>query len=228
MASEPTVAALIHEEYAVPENFAMVAPGIYRSSFPHSENFSFLKTKHFKSILVLVPETYPDENRKFVQDNSINFFQIGMSGNKEPFVNVSETAMTMALKLILNPENHPILIHCNRGKHRTGCLVGCLRKLQGWSMTMIFDEYRQFAHPKVRPLDQQFIELYDEREVLLLGRVYDWLPIGWTRSNKHIKAEYNTKFDGRRLKSYRHNVKESKSVQQDPVVLQHQVKSISN
>lgn len=48
---------------------------------------------------------------------------------------------------------------------------------------MIFDEYRRFAAPKVRPLDQQFIELYDEREVVLLGRIYKWLPIRWDRSS---------------------------------------------
>ena len=56
--------------------------------------------------------------------------------------------------------NHPILIHCNKGKHRTGCLVGCLRKVQKWSLIGIFEEYRRFAGTKVRVLDQQFIELF--------------------------------------------------------------------
>lgn len=37
--------------YAVPENFSMVVPGIYRSSFPHAENFGYLKKKNFKSVL---------------------------------------------------------------------------------------------------------------------------------------------------------------------------------
>ncbi|KAK9459383.1 tyrosine phosphatase family-domain-containing protein [Lipomyces oligophaga] len=171
------------KDLAVPENFSMVVPGIYRSSFPRAENFEYLKSKHFKSILVLVPDPYPEENMKFMKENNIQFFQVGMSGNKEPFVNVSDDTITKALKIAINPANHPLLIHCNRGKHRTGCLVGCIRKLQDWSLTMIFDEYRRFAHPKVRPLDQQFIELYDEREVVLLGRVYKWLPIKWYSAN---------------------------------------------
>lgn len=34
-------------------------------------------------------------------------------------------------------------------QHRIGCLVGCLRKIQRWSMTSIFDEYRKFADTKV-------------------------------------------------------------------------------
>jgi hypothetical protein len=43
----------------------------------------------------------------------------------------------------------PLLVHCTKGTHRTGCVVGCLRKLEGWSLTPIFDEYRRFAGTKV-------------------------------------------------------------------------------
>lgn len=53
-----------------------------------------------------------------------------------------------------------------QGKHRTGCLVGTLRKVQRWSLTSTIDEYRRFAGLKVRALDQQFIELFDTRKVM--------------------------------------------------------------
>ncbi|KAK9478919.1 tyrosine phosphatase family-domain-containing protein [Lipomyces japonicus] len=164
------------EGYIVPENFALVRNNIYRSSFPRKENFEFLKTKNLRSILVLVSDPYPEEHRKFLRENNIQFFQVGMPANKEPFVNVNDATVTTALKIILNPANQPVMVHCNRGKHRTGCVMGCLRKLMDWSLTMIFDEYRRFAFPKVRPLDQQFIELYDEREILLMSRIYGWIP----------------------------------------------------
>ena len=63
---------------------------------------------------------------------------------------------------LITPEaNHPLLIHCNKGKHRTGCLVGCFRRLCGWSLTAIFEEYRIFSAPKQRFVDQQFIELFE-------------------------------------------------------------------
>ena len=87
--------------------------------------------------------------------------------------------LTRALEIVLNPDNHPILIHCNRGKHRTGCLVGCIRKLQNWSLSMIFDEYRRFAFPKVRALDQQFIELYDDTEIIKMASDRNWLSVEW-------------------------------------------------
>jgi tyrosine-protein phosphatase SIW14 len=51
-----------------------------------------------------------------MKENNIQFFQVGMSGNKEPFVNVSDDTISTALKIAINPANHPLLIHCNRGK----------------------------------------------------------------------------------------------------------------
>lgn len=48
-------------------------------------------------------------------------------------------------------------------QHRVGSLVGCLRKLQKWSMTSVFDEYRRFAGKAARIADQQFIELFDAK-----------------------------------------------------------------
>lgn len=162
-----------------PENFAPVINRIYRSSFPQPQNFTFLKKLKLKSILCLIPEDYPELNQTFLRDQGIKLFQLGMSGNKEPFVKISSELITEAVKIVINPENQPILIHCNRGKHRTGCLVGVLRRLQKWSMAIIFDEYRKFAAPKERPMDQQFIELYDERDIVNYAIENDFLPLRW-------------------------------------------------
>lgn len=162
-----------------PENFAPIINKIYRSSFPQPSNFAFLKGLKLKSVLCLIPEEYPELQLEFLKHENIKLFQLGMSGNKEPFVKISSDLITDAMKIVLNPENHPILIHCNRGKHRTGCLVGVLRRLQKWSLTIIFDEYRKFAAPKERPMDQQFIELYDETEIIKYAEENKFLPISW-------------------------------------------------
>jgi tyrosine-protein phosphatase SIW14 len=74
----------------IPENFSMVAPGIYRSSFPKRKNFTFLKKLQLKSVLTLILEDYPSINNTFLQENSIQLFQFGVAGNKEPFVDIPE------------------------------------------------------------------------------------------------------------------------------------------
>lgn len=153
------------EELIPPDNFAMVNSWVYRSSFPKKKHFPFLKTLGLRSVLTLILEDYPEQNIQFLDENGIRFFQYGIPGNKEPFVQIPGQTITAALATILDRRNHPMLIHCNKGKHRTGCLIGCLRKLQQWSLTTIFDEYRRFSYPKSRSMDQEFIELYSEQAV---------------------------------------------------------------
>jgi protein tyrosine/serine phosphatase len=41
-------------------------------------------------------------------------------------------------------------VHCDKGNHRTGCVIGCLRKLQGWALTSIFDELTNYQLNKER------------------------------------------------------------------------------
>ncbi|PIA15357.1 protein-tyrosine phosphatase [Coemansia reversa NRRL 1564] len=156
--------SIIHiqeEELNPPENFAMVSPYIYRSGMPKKRNFQYLKKLKLKSVLTLILEEYPEQTLEFLKENDIKLYQFGVAGNKEPFADIPEDIMTQALLVLMNRKNHPILVHCNKGKHRTGCLVGCLRKLQEWTNTSIFDEYRRYANPKARSMDQQFIELFD-------------------------------------------------------------------
>ncbi|WAR52418.1 hypothetical protein PtB15_1B860 [Puccinia triticina] len=148
-----------------PPNFAIVAPGIFRSSFPKPEHFQFLAQLKLRTILTLVQEPYPLELVKHYESVGIKLIQYAIPGNKEPFVHIPEDKIRLALRQVLDVRNHPMLIHCNKGKHRTGCLVGCLRKLQHWSSTAIFDEYRRYAFPKSRNMDQQFIELFDHSPV---------------------------------------------------------------
>ncbi|KAF3443398.1 hypothetical protein FNV43_RR13080 [Rhamnella rubrinervis] len=147
--------------FTPPLNFAMVDNGVFRSGFPDSANFSFLQTLGLRSIICMCPEPYPEANTEFLKSNGIRLFQFGIEGYKEPFVNIPEDTIREALKVVLDVRNHPILIHCKRGKHRTGCVVGCLRKLQRWCLSSVFDEYQRFAAAKARVADQRFMELFD-------------------------------------------------------------------
>ncbi|KAG2225497.1 hypothetical protein INT45_010324 [Circinella minor] len=147
-----------------PLNFAMVAPGVYRSGHPNRQNFSFLRKLGLRTIMYFAMEDYPPEMQHFIQHEGLEVFHYKMEGNKEPFIELNPEDITDALTKLLDEKNHPVLIHCLKGKHRIGCLVGCLRKIQRWSMTSIFDEYRKFADTKVLA-DQEFIETFDHEQV---------------------------------------------------------------
>lgn len=166
------------EMYVPPLNFAMVDNGIFRSGFPESVNFGFLQSLGLRSIICLCLEPYPEANTLFLNANGIQLFQFGIDGGKEPFVNIPEDTIREALKAAIDVKNHPVLIHCKRGKHRTGCVVGCLRKLQRWCLSSIFDEYQRFAAAKARISDQRFMELFDISSL-------KHLPMSFACSKRH-------------------------------------------
>ncbi|BAT83530.1 hypothetical protein LR48_Vigan03g040100 [Vigna angularis] len=144
-----------------PPNFAMVEDCIFRSSFPTSSNFPFLQTLNLRSIIYLCPEPYPEENLEFLRSQNIRLFQFAIEGKTDISTPILKDSIMDALKVLIDVRNHPVLIHCKRGKHRTGCLVGCLRKLQNWCLSSVFEEYQRFAGAKSRTMDLTFIEMFD-------------------------------------------------------------------
>ena len=54
-------------------------------------------------------------------------------------------------------------------QHRTGCVVGCYRKLHGWGIFDILKEYRSYAGNKFRPLDEKFIEGFDHQTAMAMA-----------------------------------------------------------
>jgi len=159
------------EELFPPENFAMVEAGIYRSSFPRSKNIPFLRRLRLRSVIALVPEEVSETMTKFYNSQGIRLIKHGTDGNKWPFKEIDEQELSSALRDVLDPANQPALIHCNKGKHRTGSLVGVVRKVRGWSLSSIFAEYLTFALPKARLEDQRFIESFDDNKFILDLRI---------------------------------------------------------
>jgi hypothetical protein len=122
----------------------------------------------------------------------VKLCQHGFDGNKWPFKQIGMVlvmnylvvrnhhgGMTTeredimkTLLTIIDPSNRPLLVHCNKGKHRTGSIIGCLRKLRGWSLSSIFAEYLQFALPKARLEDQMCIEEFQVDEFWIYAEAH--------------------------------------------------------
>mmetsp|Transcript_18974 Transcript_18974/g.32868 ORF Transcript_18974/g.32868 Transcript_18974/m.32868 type:complete len:173 (+) Transcript_18974:93-611(+) len=158
-----------------PINFGMVEENLYRSGMPNELNFPFLERLNLKKVIYLAPEDLTQQFLNFVDDQEIELLPLAWESNKSPWKPVSEEVVLTALDYILDPSNYPLHIMCNLGRHRTGTIVGCLRKLQRWNLTAVFEEYRRYAGPKVRLLTEQFIELFDIDLVRLPPNPPDWL-----------------------------------------------------
>jgi tyrosine-protein phosphatase OCA1 len=163
-------------QYFIPPiNFGLVENKLYRSGQPNELNFPFLEKLGLKSIVFLAPEEPNNRFLNFIDDQGIELHHLGHSLNSNQFDPISEEVVLEALELMTDQSNYPLMVMCNQGRHRTGTVVGCLRKLQRWNLTSIFEEYRRMAGPKVRLLSEQFIELFDIDLVTQPSNKPDWL-----------------------------------------------------
>jgi tyrosine-protein phosphatase SIW14 len=159
-----------------PPNYGAVVPGsIYRSSYPDPTNHEFLRDLKIKSILTLVPEPIAPAYQSFMDEAGIQHFQVHISANKGA-VMVDSCAMSRALRLLMDRTNHPILVHCNKGKHRTGCTIACFRRITGLGMEAVRDEYHTYAGKKARLFDEVFFENFDLNLVMWMAREQGWVP----------------------------------------------------
>lgn len=127
----------------------------------------FLDALGVKSLLCFV-ETDPSEGySSFVQHNNVTRYRIDITPNKDGKVGTSVDSVCEALLIVLDASNYPLLIHCNQGRHRTGCVIACMRKVQGWPIEAIIAEYEAYANPKVRDGDIEFIRNVFQPEALL-------------------------------------------------------------
>ncbi|KAI9090972.1 protein-tyrosine phosphatase [Phlyctochytrium arcticum] len=149
------------QHYILPLNFGMVEEDLYRSGQPNELNFPLLEKLGLKTVVFLAPEEPNQRFCNFIEDQEIQLHHLGINVSANAWDPISEDVVLEALELILDPKNYPLIVMCNLGRHRTGTVIGCLRKLQRWNLTSIFEEYRRFAGPKVRVLNEQFIELFD-------------------------------------------------------------------
>lgn len=150
-----------------PRNFGEVIPGIYRSGYPEYEDHDFLKDLGLQTIVTLVDKDYPEGYQEFMRSNGINHVVIKMEGTKK--VEIPISVMKNILDVCMDRQNHPLLLHCNQGRHRTGCTVAAIRKVMGWSVPSIVNEYTSYAHPKVRDVDVSYIHKFDVADLGITG-----------------------------------------------------------
>lgn len=142
-----------------PLNFGLVVPGVYRSSYPKPQDYEFLEGLKLKTVITLVKKDKVDHDLdSFIAANGIRQIIFNMKGTKKEAIPIS--TMRHILQLALNRENHPLLVHCNHGKHRTGCVVAAIRKLSGWQLRHIVNEYKTYAEPKIRECDVDYISSF--------------------------------------------------------------------
>ncbi|KNC76816.1 tyrosine-protein phosphatase, partial [Sphaeroforma arctica JP610] len=132
----------------------------------------------------------------FVDDHDIELLHLGKSSHhRHAWTPIEEETVVDTMRLALDPKlNYPLMIMCNLGRHRTGTFIGCLRKLQRWNLTSIFEEYRRYAGSKVRLMNEQFIEFFDTDLISIPVEHPNWLCGCRAHAQPDIQADKAQRF----------------------------------
>ncbi|CCD25582.1 putative tyrosine protein phosphatase OCA1 NDAI_0F02640 [Naumovozyma dairenensis CBS 421] len=158
------------ERIVPPLNFCPVERFLYRSGQPSPVNFPFLLNLNLKTIIWLANEEPQDTLLEFCDAHEIElqFAAINPDGGEDdnPWDGLTEHSIINALQTIVNQDNYPLLVCCGMGRHRTGTVIGCLRRIMGWNLASVSEEYRRFTGSRGgRILVELLIEAFDTKLV---------------------------------------------------------------
>lgn len=176
---------------SVPDAYGVVESGVFRSKVLDVHNLPFLLHLQLKTILYLSNQSPPKAVTDFLDTNKIKLIHLGVGvwKSETSWKPISEDLIKDALEIVLDVTNHPILVMCSGDIHTTGTVVGCLRRLQQWSLTPILEEYRRYAKSKAQYANEQFMELFDEDLVTLPEHLPEWF-IDQRRMMEEEEAEF--------------------------------------
>ena len=88
----------------------------------------------------------------------------------------SPSAIDQFLKLVNDPANQPVYVHCMGGRHRTGALTAAYRMTQeGWTADQAFSEMKtyhfgaDFLHPALKTFVYAYFSQLDKTPNVLVA-----------------------------------------------------------
>jgi hypothetical protein len=107
-------------------NLYRIEDGLYRAAQPTAGGFADLSALGVQSVLDVAGG--PGDGA-FVPKDEIRLFHVPMSA-----WGLHDDLVLQALRIMADPGNRPLLIHCQHGADRTGAMVALYRVVvQGWS-----------------------------------------------------------------------------------------------
>jgi len=122
------------------KNFGCLNEAFYRGAQPKDQDYADLAALGVKTVIDLQRDNKTDE-QSLVEAQGMKFFRIGMSDRDRPSAEQAE----LFLKIVNDPANQPIYVHCAGGRHRTGAMTAIYRITHdGWSADQAFQEMKNY------------------------------------------------------------------------------------
>lgn len=135
------------------DNFGEVNSTYYRGAQPKGPDYAELAAVGIKTLVNLTDEDADAREPALARSAGLSYFQIPMSTRKAP----TPAQITEFLKIVNDPANQPVYVHCVGGRHRTGVMTALYRLTHdAWTPGRAFDEMKHykfgadFLHPEFK------------------------------------------------------------------------------
>jgi protein tyrosine/serine phosphatase len=122
------------------KNFGRVNENYYRGSQPGEAGFAELKRLGVKTVIDLRKDKL-DESEGLARARGLGYYNIPLT-TKRPATDEQTAAF---LKLVNDPANWPVYVHCKGGRHRTGEMTAIYRITKdGWTAEEAYREMKRY------------------------------------------------------------------------------------
>ena len=122
------------------QNFGKVSDNYYRGSQPSAQQFEDLKRLGVKTIIDLRKDKV-SEASEWARAAGLQYINIPLTTKKA----ATEDQTAEFLKLVNDPANQPVYVHCKGGRHRTGQMTAIFRITNdGWTSHQAYQEMKKY------------------------------------------------------------------------------------
>lgn len=146
----------------IAENFGKVNDNYYRGSQPDANQFHELKRLGVKTVIDLRKDSL-GEASDWASAAGLQYANIPLTTRRA----ATEDQTSYFLRLVNDPGNWPVYVHCKGGRHRTGEMTAIYRiSRDGWTAEQAYKEMKQydfedtFFYPRVL---KKYVFSYYER-----------------------------------------------------------------
>lgn len=122
------------------KNFGKVNDNYYRGSQPRASQYKDLQRMGVRTIIDLRKD-WLDEAPDSARAAGLQYVNIPLTTRKP----ATEAQTTEFLKLVNDPANWPVYVHCKGGRHRTGEMTAIFRITNdGWTSDQAYKEMKKY------------------------------------------------------------------------------------
>ena len=141
------------------DNFGRIDDTYYRGAQPKGRDYADLAALGVKTVIDLQADGDNADEAKLVAASGMRFYRIGMT----PRVAPTAEQLAAFLRIVKDPAQQPVYVHCAGGRHRTGVMGAVYRFTHDhWNYDQVYAEmktydfYTRFGHGAMK----QYVEDY--------------------------------------------------------------------